>query len=274
MLAAESTFSGNLVILASIGLFSGLVNFFAFHPESGNQVDPRLVDPTIQEIYFDTSDGLRLQAFYVPRPDSNRVILFLHGNAGNASHRLEDAVRLANLGANVFLLSYRGYGKSKGSPSEQGIYTDGRSALTYLQFKLGFTPDRIVILGRSIGSAVAIEIAQNISVAGLVLVSPFSSGRDVARAQGLSWIAWLTGEPFYSIEKISRVRAPVLFIHGEQDDIVPIDLGKKLFEQCPSPKTWKTVPGAGHNDLIQRGGVQYWEWIQEFLDSVIPSRDA
>lgn len=259
-----------MIPLASIGLFTWLVNFFAFHPDSGNQVAPYLVDPTIQEVFFESSDGLKLQAFFVPRPDSDRVVLFLHGNAGNASLRLEDAVHIANLGTNVFLLSYRGYGKSEGLPSEQGVYADGRSALTYLQSEFGFRLDRTVILGRSIGSAVAIEIAQGLSVGGLVLVSPFSSGQDVARAQGLSWIAWVTGEPFHSIEKISRVTAPVLFIHGEQDDIVPLDLGRKLFDQCPSPKTWRTIPGAGHNDLIQRAGAKYWVWIQGFLDSVVP----
>ena len=270
MFAAEATFSGHVFVLASLGIFSGLVNFFAFHPHPGNQVDPHLVDPTIQEVFFDSSDGVKLQAFFVPRAASDRVVLFLHGNAGNASHRLEDAVRLANLGTNVFLLSYRGYGKSEGSPSEQGVYTDGRSALTYLQLELGFTVDRTVILGRSIGSAVAVEIAQDIPVAGLVLVSAFSSGRDFARVHGLSWMAWLTGEPFHSIEKISRVTAPVLFIHGEQDDIVPIELGRKLFEACPSPKTWRSLPGAGHNDLIQRAGAKYWIWTQEFMDTVVP----
>lgn len=259
-------------VMASIGLFNWVVNFFAFHPYPGNQVDPHLVDPTIQEVFFDSSDGVKLQAFFIPRPDSDRVVLFLHGNAGNASHRLEDAAHLATLGTNVLLLSYRGYGKSEGSPSEQGVYTDGRSALTYLQLELGFTLDRTVVLGRSIGSAVAIEIAQGLSSAGLVLVSPFSSGRDFARAQGLSWIAWLTGEPFNSIEKISRVTAPVLFIHGERDGIVPIDLGRKLFEQCLSPKTWEPIPDAGHNDLIQRAGAKYWAGIQEFMDSVAPRK--
>ncbi|MDA0737381.1 MAG: alpha/beta hydrolase [Nitrospirae bacterium] len=270
MFGVESLFSPSMISLSSIGIFTWLVNFFAFHPHPGNQVVPHLVDPTIQEVFFNAADGVTLQAFFVPRPDSDRVVLFLHGNAGNASHRLEDAVHLASLGTNVFLLSYRGYGKSEGSPSEQGVYTDGRSALTFIQSELGFTVDRTVIFGRSIGSAVAIEIAQGLSVAGLVLVSPFSSGRDFARAQGLFWIAWVMGEPFNSIEKISRVTAPVLFLHGDQDDIVPIDLGRKLFEQCRSPKTWKSIPGAGHNDLIQRAGTKYWEGIQEFMDSVAP----
>ena len=120
------------VAFASFGLFNWLVNFFAFYPHAGNQVEARLIDPTIQEVFFDSSDGVKLQAFFVPRPESDRVVLFLHGNAGNASHRLKDAVQLANVGTNVLLLSYRGYGKSEGSPSEKGVYIDGRSALQYI----------------------------------------------------------------------------------------------------------------------------------------------
>lgn len=264
------TFPANVTAVAALGLFDWLVNWFAFHPYAGPHVDPHRVDSTIQEVFFDASDGVRLQAFFVPRPESERVILFFHGNAGNASHRLEDAVRLADLGANVLLLSYRGYGRSEGSPSERGVYTDGRSALRYVQSQLGFSLEHTLIVGRSLGSAVAIDVARNLPVAGLVLVSAFSSGRDVARVQGLSALAWVTGEPFASIEKIPHVVAPVLFIHGEQDEIVPMSLGRKLFARCRSAKTWTLIPGAGHNDLIRRAGAQYWNAIREFMDAASP----
>ena len=256
--------------LGSIGLFNWMVNFFAFHPEPGNFIDPNLLDPTIQEIFFDTSDGIRLQAFYVPRPDTDRVLLYLHGNAGNASMRLGDAVQLANLGTNVLLLSYRGYGKSAGSPSEAGVYLDGKAALNYLHSHFGFSLKRTMILGRSIGSAVAIELAQGSSVAGLILITPFSSGRDLAKVLGLSWLAWITGQPFNSIDKIQQVTAPILFIHGTNDHIVPQALGRKLFDRCRSPKVWRSVQGADHNDLVPIAGRQFWDWIQQFLDSTIP----
>ncbi len=258
------------LLLGSIGLFNWMVNFFAFHPEPGNFIAPHLVEPSIQEIFFETSDGVQLQAFYVPRPDTDRVLLYLHGNAGNASMRLSDAVQLANLGTNVLLLSYRGYGKSKGSPSEAGVYLDGKSALEYLQAHLGFPLERTIILGRSLGSAVAIELAQGSSVAGLILVTPFSSGRDLARSMGLSWIAWVTGQPFNSLDKIRQVTAPILFIHGTDDHIVPQALGRKLYDQCGCPKEWKSVQGADHNDLVPIAGRQFWDWIQQFLDSYIP----
>ncbi len=258
------------LILSSIGFFNWLVNFFAFHPEPGNFMDPHLVDPTIQEIFFDASDGIQLQGFYIPQPDTDRVMLYLHGNAGNASMRLADALRLAHLGTNVFILSYRGYGKSNGSPSEAGLYLDGQSALHYLQSNLGFSLERTIILGRSIGSAVAIELAQGNSVAGLVLVTPFSSGRDLARVMGLSWLSWVTGQPFNSIGKIQNVNAPLLFIHGTNDHIVPQELGRKLFEQSRSLKEWKSVQGADHNNIVPMAGQDYWDWIQLFLDSHAP----
>ena len=269
-MSLDPLFPPGYFAMAVIG-FNWLVNFFAFHPEPGNFVDPRHIDPAIQEIHFKTTDGVQLQGFYIPCSGCTRVVLFLHGNAGNASMRLPEAVQLAQLNTNVFLLSYRGYGKSEGNPSEAGVYLDGQSALRYLQEDLGFSLDRIMILGRSLGSAVAIELAQHQSPAGLILVSPFSSGRDLADAVGLSWLAWVTGQPFNSIDKIQNIATPVLFIHGTDDQIVPEQLGRKLFDSCPSPKEWKSVSGADHNNLVQVAGQPYWNWIEHFLNSYISS---
>ena len=259
-----------LLLLGSLGLFNWLVNIFAFHPEPGNVFDPQAIDPSIQEIFIDTSDGVALQAFLVSRSDSNRMLVFFHGNAGNASMRLPEALRLSHLQTNVLLVSYRGYGKSSGSPSESGVYLDGEAAMEYVQARLGFSFNRIIILGRSLGSAVAIEVAQHHGVAGLILVAPFSNGRDLADTMGLSWLAWLTGDPFDSVTKISRIKIPMLFIHGTEDRIVPLELGRKLFDATPSPKEWKSVLHADHNNLVQIAGPQYWEWIQEFIDRIVP----
>ena len=131
-----------------------LVNSFAFHPMPGSQIDSQFHDSSLQEIMFDSLDDIKLHAFYFPRPAHNRAVLFLHGNAGNASHRLPHAQQLANLGFNVLLLEYRGYGKSGGSPSEQGVYRDAKAALEYLIKTRGFPKERIFIFGRSIGTAV------------------------------------------------------------------------------------------------------------------------
>jgi fermentation-respiration switch protein FrsA (DUF1100 family) len=263
----------SLILLMCSSGCDWLVNSFAFHPMPGSQIDSQFHDPSLQDIMFDSLDDIKLHAFYFPRPAHNRAVLFLHGNAGNASHRLPQAQQLANLGFNVLLLEYRGYGKSEGSPSEQGVYRDAKAALDYLVKTRGFPKERIFIFGRSIGTAVAIEVAQHQPLGGLVLVSPLSSGRDMARQLSLSWLSWITGNPFDSVGKISQVSAPVLFIHGERDHIIPIAMGRRLYDACPAPKEFRVVPGAGHNDVIATAGAQFWEWVYVFINSIEPSPD-
>jgi pimeloyl-ACP methyl ester carboxylesterase len=239
----------------------------------GSQIDSQFHDPSLQEIVFNSPDDIKLHAFYFPRPDHEWAVLFLHGNAGNASHRLPHAQQLANLGLNVLLLEYRGYGKSEGTPSEQGVYRDANAAIEYLVHTLDFPKERILIFGRSIGTAVAIEVAQQQPFAGLILVAPLLSGRDMARHHNLSWLNWLAGKPFDSAGKISLVTAPVLFIHGDRDQIIPIAMGRRLFDLCTAPKEFRVVSGAGHNDVIAIAGDQFWEWVNLFISSIKPSPD-
>ncbi|MBW2363141.1 MAG: alpha/beta hydrolase [Deltaproteobacteria bacterium] len=162
-----------------------LVNWAAFFPTPGVQIEPEAFGLPIETLSLRTDDGIHISAFYLPREGSRRAILFLHGNAGNASHRLPDAVQLWSLGASVLLLDYRGYGLSEGRPSERGVYRDGATGLAHLVGKLGFSPEEVVIFGRSIGSAVAVHLAQERNLGGLILVSPLTSGRDPCPSSGI-----------------------------------------------------------------------------------------
>ncbi len=253
---------------------SWLVNSMAFHPESVPETFSAPPDPRIEERFFNSLDGTRLHALFFRRPDSRRIVLFLHGNAGHAFYRVGDALRLLDSGANVLLLSYRGYGKSEGSPSERGVYQDGRAALEHLHDELGYSPRQTFILGRSIGSAVAVDIARDRQLAGLILVTPFSSGRDMAAHLGVGWLSWLIGNPFDSVGKVSGVHVPMLFIHGDADRIIPMELGRRLFDASPTlHKTFHVVHGADHNDLVPIAGSRYWTWIGEFLDASSPGAD-
>ena len=245
------------------GCADALVNRIAFHPAQNAQ-SPLPVEPRVDEVFFNSLDGIRLQAFMLGS-NSESVILFLHGNAGSVSSRIPHARKLADTGCNVLLLSYRGYGRSEGSASEGGIYQDARAALRYLK-RQGFTNQNIFILGRSIGSAAAVEVAGDEQYAGVILISPLSNGKDMARHLGYGPFSWLLGSPFDSTGKISQIETPFLFIHGDSDQIIPIELGKKLFDACQSPhKVFKHVEGAGHNNLISVAGQQYWDWILEFM---------
>ena len=244
-----------------------LVNALAFHPSRAILSVPT-VFPGIEEVALEASDGTRLEAFLRRHPMKKRLVLFFHGNAGNAYGRLGDLQALSEATASsVLLLSYRGYGKSEGTPSERGVYLDAEAALRYARDTLGFPEQQIFLLGRSLGSAVAIHLAQHQQLAGLILVSPFTSGRDMAREIGLGWLAGIAGAPFNSSDKIADISSPVLFIHGEADTIISIEMGRQLFDACPSgQKAFRAVSGAGHNNIIAVAGESYWTWMRTFMD--------
>jgi fermentation-respiration switch protein FrsA (DUF1100 family) len=177
---------------------------------------------------------------------------------------------LQRLGVHVLLLDYRGYGRSEGRPGEAGLYADGRAGLAYLTGEQEFPEQRVVVFGRSLGGAVAVDLAQDRELAGLILESTFSSLANAAASIAGSLGARLVRGRFESAEKISRARAPLLFFHGDRDEIIAYDLGRRLFEAAPEPKAFETLRGAGHNDTVQVGGAPYFERIRRFLDEVAP----
>ncbi len=253
---------------ALLVLMGSLVDRILFQPSPGVDIDPGAHGA--ESLYLVTGDGVRVHAFYLPAPGASRALLFLHGNAGNASHRLPNAMLLQQLGVHVLLLDYRGYGLSEGQPSEAGVYRDARAALAHLQETRGIPGERIVVFGRSLGGAVAVDLAQERELAGVILESTFTSLPELART-----IAWPVGRllvrsGFDSIGKISRVRAPLLFFHGDRDEVVPYDLGRRLYEAAPNARAFETLAGAGHNDTVQMGGRAYLERIGRFLDEVAP----
>ena len=166
----------------------------------------------------------------------------------------------------MFLLSYRGYPKSGGSASEQGVYLDARAALGFVDEELGYARSRTYILGRSLGSAVAVDVAQNQPLAGLILISPISSGTEFADYHGLGWATWMVGKPFDSLDKLEHVSSPILIIHGNEDRTLPIEMGRAILAAAPEGSNLIEVPGAGHNDLVARAGRCYWVWISRFID--------
>jgi fermentation-respiration switch protein FrsA (DUF1100 family) len=253
-----------------LGLLSRMVDGVIFQPSPGIDLRPEQLGVEGDEVYLRTEDGVRLHAFFLPAPGATRGLLFLHGNAGNASHRLPNAAELARLGTHVLLLDYRGYGASEGRPSEEGVYADARAGLEHLVEKRGLRVGRIVLFGRSLGSAVAVDLARGRGLAGLILESAFSSAADVARGLLGPPGALLVRDRFDPAAKIGEVRCPILFFHGDRDDIVPYRLGRRLFEAAPEPKSFETLRNAGHNDTVLVGGRAYFRRIGAFLDEVAP----
>jgi hypothetical protein len=246
------------------------VDSMLFHPSWDNDLTPARLGITAEEVTLITEDQVRIHSYFLPSPGSKRALLFLHGNAGNASHRLPNAAELGRLGCHVLLLEYRGYGKSEGKASEAGSYADARAGLRYLNEQRGFSPAQIVVFGRSLGGAVAVDLAQDQKLAGVILESTFTSVADVARKIGGPLLGFLAGKRFDSASKISRVRVPLLFFHGDRDGVIDYRLGRRLFDAASEPKRFETLVGADHNNTVQIGGAPYFEKIRIFLDEVSP----
>lgn len=201
-----------------------------------------------------TADGLDLLAWYHSPPNrSAPLIVLFHGNGGTIEIRAAKAKTYISAGFGVLLPEYRGYGGNPGSPSEAGLYADGRAALAFIAAQ-GIAPDRVILLGESLGTGVAVQMALEQRVAALVLEAPYSSVSDVAQRDfPLFPVWWLVRDRFDSIEKIAHVGAPLFVIHGECDRTIPVRFGPAVFAAASEPKEAKWFSGAGHNDIARFG---------------------
>jgi fermentation-respiration switch protein FrsA (DUF1100 family) len=202
------------------------------------------------------------------------TILYLHGNAGNIANRRDALERLVTLPASVFIVDWRGYGKSEGSPSEDGLYRDARAAWRYLTQEKHEPPGRIILLGESLGNAPAILLATEQNPAGLIVQAAFSSLPDMARHLYPFVPRFLVRTRMDNLARINRVRCSTLFVHSETDEVVPYEQGKKLFDAAPEPKQFYTVEGAGHNDLDSVGGDDYLRALRKFAANCVNKKAA
>jgi fermentation-respiration switch protein FrsA (DUF1100 family) len=241
-------------------------NFFIFYPDRELEFQPEDWHLDFEEVYFEAEDKTRLHGWFFPQRGNAPLILFCHGNAGNISHRLENVKLLADRGLKVLIYDYRGYGKSTGRPSERGIYRDGLAAYDFLISQKNISADKIILFGRSLGAAVAIEIALKRKVRSLILESAFTSTKEMARTMLLFMPFSFFLPPHYdNLEKITRLKVPKLIFHGEMDEIVPFSMGQKLYKQAQEPKYFYPIKNAGHNDTYVIGGTKYFETLVKFV---------
>jgi fermentation-respiration switch protein FrsA (DUF1100 family) len=242
-----------------------VVNRFAFFPDRRDVLPVEALPEGVEEVFLDTPDGERLQCYWLANSGQRQVLIYFHGNSGNIGHRLPDLGRLHAMGLSVLGVGYRGYGKSSGSPSEHGLYLDGKTALDHVLNALGFDEDDVVLFGRSIGSTVAVENARNRALAATILVTPMTTGKAVAKAHGYGPLSIVAGKAFDNYGKIDKVRSPLLILHGTKDEVIPFSMGQRLFEKAHQPKQITPIPGARHNDIGQQPGEPYWKAINAFL---------
>jgi hypothetical protein len=241
-----------------------------FYPVAAIEETPGHRSLAFDDLYFTTTDSVRLNGWFIPHTRAKTTLLWFHGNAGNIGHRVENIKLLHDqVGVNIFIFDYRGYGRSHGKVSEAGTYTDGEAALSYLHSRKDVDPNSIVFFGRSLGAAVAVELANRGPCQGLILETPFASIRDMARAAfPLLPIGGLLRTKYDTVEKVKKIKCPLLVLHGDQDEIVPFSQGRKVFEAAPEPKEFYVIPGAHHNDTYIVGGRAYFAALKRFIESL------
>jgi len=261
------TITGAYIIF--VGILFIFQSHYIYYPERVLSADPGDIGLNFESVSFETTDGVKLSGWFVPSEGARGVILFCHGNAGNISHRLESIQIFHQLGLDVFIFDYRGYGQSEGKPTEQGTYKDAEAAWQYLTEERQVNPNEVIVFGRSLGGAVAAWLAQSHTPGALILESTFTSLPDIA---GTLYpyipVRLLLRFHYNTAEYLGRVNCPVLIVHSRNDEIMPFNHGRRLFEMAKKPKKFLEIAGT-HNEGFITSGKLYEEGLNAFISEYV-----
>lgn len=261
-----------VVYVAIIALLYIFQSSFVYYPERTFMGDPSRIGLEYETVYFEASDGVELSGWFIPNENDRGVILFCHGNAGNISHRLDSIEIFHQLGLEIFIFDYRGYGQSEGNPSEQGTYRDAEAAWRYLIEQRQVNPNEIIIFGRSLGGGVASWLAQSYQPGALILESTFLSLPDIAATIYPYFpVRLLLRFEYDTGEHLRSVNCPVLIVHSRDDEIMPFTQGWQLFEMAKEPKEFLEISGT-HNGGFITSGKYYESGMNEFIMRFVEHR--
>jgi len=239
---------GYAVFAVALFFYQPNLLYFPDMPTREIVATPGAIGLDYEPLTLTTSDTERLDAWFIPAEPARGVVLFCHGNAGNIAHRL-DSIRLFHeLGLSVLIFDYRGYGQSTGKPTEKGTYRDADAAWQYLVEQRGISPETIILFGRSLGAAVASDLATRQAVAAVILESGFTSVPDIA-AELYPWlpVRWMSRYRYDTRKQLANIHSPVLIVHSRDDEIIPYSNGEQLFAAANEPKQFLELRG-GHNN--------------------------
>lgn len=240
-----------------------------YHPNKVVPIPAEFGVAEMQVVQIETSDGLKLHCWWrAPTREDKATLVYMHGNAGHIGDRAFKVRPILNAGYGVLMVSYRYNAATGGKPSEEGLYNDGRAAYDFVHAQ-DVPDDRIVLYGESLGSGVATKLASEHPIGAVILEAPYTSIPDVAQTH--YWYTparWLLLDRFDSIDRIDKVKAPLLILHGESDGVIPIKLGRALFAAAQEPKEAHFIPGGGHSDLYDFGADRL---IADFLSRYLPA---
>lgn len=256
-------------LLLMLYLFQPRMLFLPGVPGRGLIATPQHIGLEFRDVEFDTEDGEILHGWWLPHASPRGTLLFQHGNAGNISHRLDSLRIFHELGLNVFIYDYRGYGQSSGSPSEMGVYRDARAAWRWLVDEAGVEPSSIVLFGRSMGGAVASRLAAEVDAAGLIVESTFTSVPEIG-AELYWWlpVRLLARLEFNAAQSIAQADLPVLVVHSPEDEIIPFEHGRRLVEAAGDRGTLLEIRG-DHNTGFLASGALYRDGLDRFISGLV-----
>ena len=261
----KSFLAGSLIALVVLVLVYALQRKLVYFPNTA-RTDPGELDlPGFGEIIHDMHDGAKIVSWYRPADEGRATLLYFHGNAGALIDRAERLRVMGNHGYGVLIMSYRGYSGSSGTPSQKANIADGLHLYDWLVARLG-SAGKIVVYGVSLGSGVGVQVAAQRRPVGVILEAPFSSAVDIgAEVYPFLPVRLLMSERYESTKYIAAIKAPVLIVHGQRDNVVPAKFGRKLFDAASDPKTFILLPDGGHSDLYSHGA---WQHYQAFLEKL------
>lgn len=238
-----------------------------YYPAREIEFYPDTIGLKFEDIYITTEDGIKINGWFIWNPESRYTLLFCHGNAGNIGNRIDKINLLSGINLNIFIIDYRGFGKSEGRLHEKGLYLDAEASYDYLLNSRNIKQEQIIIYGESLGSAVAIDLASKRSPKALIVEGSFSSGREMAKKIYPILPGFLFSNSFNSINKIKKIDCPKLFIHSKEDEVVPFKLAEKLYREAKLPKEFIELEGQ-HNDAFLNDKEKYITSIASFIDKL------
>ncbi|MCP1728584.1 fermentation-respiration switch protein FrsA (DUF1100 family) [Natronospira proteinivora] len=257
-----------LAVLALLWVFQNHLLYQPNMPTRDLQADPAERGWEYEDVHLSTGDGVELHGWWIPASEARASLIFFHGNAGNISHRLESIAIFRELGLSVLIIDYRGYGQSEGSPSEGGLRQDARAAWTHLREDRQIPAEDIVLFGRSLGSAVASELAREHQPGAVILESAFRSVPEMAQAVYPFFPArWLARMDYDNEAYVQDIQAPLLMVHSEDDEIIPYEQGRAVYETANQPKDFLTLQG-GHNTGFLDSRQRYIQGLDQFLSEL------
>lgn len=261
-------------LLITVVLLLLLVNFFVvplveptmiYYPDKKIRQTPLTARIPFEDVYLTAADGVKINGWFIDHKHANKVILYFHGNGGNLSHRVDIIRLLRALPADLFLIDYHGYGNSEGVPSEKNLYLDAEAAYRYLIEEKRYLPSQIIVMGSSLGGAVATHLAANKRVGGLILQRTFTSAPAMAGRMNFFYrwpIVWIRSK-FNTLKEIVKVTDPVFIVHSKKDEMIPYQMSVRIFEKANQPKKLLLLEKGRHNTLIT--DPKYIRGIQQIL---------